>query len=263
MSTEQNDQSTSVNISSNTLFHFTSSKKRLVSIIKNGFYPHYCLETFRINDRRLGKYTLEYAIPMVSFCDLPLFLIRKHLETYGGAGYGIGLRKLWGIRKGVSRVLYVHEKSDFLKKAQRVSEGHHRRQSHNPGNKASLSLLAMSESFIKTYQGSIWRNGKYKKGIRFYNEREWRFVPNTISRHLAVRQPRDSFFDSEFIAGENQKLSQAFPLKFGQRDIMYIIVKNDREARQMVADLKKIRYLRRHVEILTSCIMTKDVILED
>jgi hypothetical protein len=50
-----------------------------------------------------------YAIPMVCFCDLPLSLIKKHVEEYGG--YGIGLNKTWGVKNGVAPVIYTHSRA--------------------------------------------------------------------------------------------------------------------------------------------------------
>lgn len=32
-------------------------------------------------------------------------------------------------------------------------------------------------NYLKPYEGDFYRNGKKIKNVRFYNEREWRFVP--------------------------------------------------------------------------------------
>lgn len=69
------------------------------SILKDGFFPHYCPEyTLDPEDRRAAsrRHHPMRAIPMVCFCDLPLSLIAKHLKEYGC--FGIGMTKRWGIK---------------------------------------------------------------------------------------------------------------------------------------------------------------------
>ena len=99
----------SENISSKVLFHFTTSMVYLKSILKNGFFPHYCPE-YRLDPDDKAEASKGcrplHAAPLVSFCDLPLSLIRNHLKEYGN--YGIGLKKNWGLRNGVTPVMYTH-----------------------------------------------------------------------------------------------------------------------------------------------------------
>jgi hypothetical protein len=112
----------SENISSNVLFHFTKSLDNIVDILTSGFYPHYCPEYL------LGPtYTADaltdnppsHAASMVCFCDLPLSLIKSHLNEYGQ--FGIGLKKQWGINHGVSPVFYIHDQSQmFIPLSQRI-----------------------------------------------------------------------------------------------------------------------------------------------
>ena len=49
------------------------------------------------------------SVPLVSFCDLPMSLIRKHLKEYGN--FGIGLDKKWGLKNRVAPVIYSHPKA--------------------------------------------------------------------------------------------------------------------------------------------------------
>ena len=86
-------------ISANTLFHFTSSLDNLTGILINDFYPRYCLEDF--SDFLEHKYRI--AIPMVSFCDIPLSQIHNHIKYYGG--YALGLKKEWGRRNKISPII--------------------------------------------------------------------------------------------------------------------------------------------------------------
>ncbi|MFI5251909.1 MAG: abortive infection system antitoxin AbiGi family protein [Bacteroidota bacterium] len=167
--------STAVSISSNTLFHITS-RDNLLSILQTDFRPHYCGERFTMDNEVM----LQLAIAMVSFCDLPLFLMRSHLEFYGDHGkFGIGLTKKWGMKKNISPVLYLHEFSPLFRFRDRlVNEAN---QINGGIQKWRMELLDVSNnftSFLKPYEGNPWRNGEFSKECkRFYNEREWRFVP--------------------------------------------------------------------------------------
>lgn len=68
-------------ISSNTLFHFTKNIENVINILKNGFRPHFCVEDLNIIAPDLGSIDeLEFAIPMVCFCDIPLSQARVHME---------------------------------------------------------------------------------------------------------------------------------------------------------------------------------------
>ena len=77
-------------ISSNTLFHFTNNIDILINIIKNGFKPHFCLENMNLifsHDNKL----LEHTIPIIYFYDIPLSLVKSHIENYNK--YDISLSK--------------------------------------------------------------------------------------------------------------------------------------------------------------------------
>lgn len=91
-------------ISPTSLFHFTSSFDTLLKIIKNGFRYSYAFERFSgdvLNDRiydgvlpidqRKQLENCGIAIPMVSFCDIPITRTLPHAEKYGK--YFIGLDK--------------------------------------------------------------------------------------------------------------------------------------------------------------------------
>lgn len=91
-------------ISPSSLFHFTSSLEVLLKIITNGFRYSYAFERFSselLNDRIYdGVFNIDsrssledcgIAIPMVSFCDIPITRTLPHAERYGK--YFIGLNK--------------------------------------------------------------------------------------------------------------------------------------------------------------------------
>ncbi|MPR36924.1 abortive infection system antitoxin AbiGi family protein [Salmonirosea aquatica] len=84
-------------VSSSSLFHFTSGgSETLKLILENGFLVKKSNETYPITAPEKvinlqggsGHYkTLEmnYSIPMVCFCDIPLSIISKHAEIYSSS----------------------------------------------------------------------------------------------------------------------------------------------------------------------------------
>jgi hypothetical protein len=95
-------------LSSNSIIHFTNSKESLIGILNDNFKLFYCKENIIIGNR-----TFEFAVPMVSFCDIPLSEVKAHIEKYGK--YGIGLTKEWAEKQKLNPVLYI-EKDSFLSK---------------------------------------------------------------------------------------------------------------------------------------------------
>ena len=76
------------------------------NILRNNFIPKCSLETI-FN----GADKLEFAYPMVCFCDIPLSQVKEHIAIYGH--YGIGLSMEWGIENGLNLVLYLESRSDL------------------------------------------------------------------------------------------------------------------------------------------------------
>jgi len=95
-------------VTSDTLFHFTPSLKNLKNILSKKFQLTYCHE----------KYLLDYEThnsyyPMISFCDIPLSLAKNQIERYGS--YAIGMTKDWGTNNNLNPVVYL-EKDSLLSK---------------------------------------------------------------------------------------------------------------------------------------------------
>ena len=101
------------NLSPDTLFHFTPSFDNLIGILINTFYPRSCYEEFDLIDNDSQPFVRD-TIPMVCFCDIPLSLLRNHINTYGR--YGLGMTKEWGVRKGLNPVIYFSKNSYMAKK---------------------------------------------------------------------------------------------------------------------------------------------------
>lgn len=260
--------SDSLNISSQTLFHFTNTKENLLNILRNDFCPHYSLEHWKYYD---------VAIPMVSFCDLPLSLTRRHLNLYGG--YGIGLRKEWGRRNHLSPVLYHHDLSpvnEALRAVQltwRKLGGLSLESDKTPVGKAVgeqmdklMDAIITTLSFQKQYEG-ISEKDPEKGVICFYDEREWRYVPSiktvdSIHPLLTIEGFRDGHTKSE----EEAKLENWKKLTFTPDDIKFVVVRSENDILDFVQDIRGLKgkkYTWESVELLTTRIVSANKIEED
>ena len=248
-------------ISSNTIFHFTNSVDHLTNILKFTFQPHYCLEDFQeifISHEKLKK----IGIPMVSFCDLPLSNVKEHLKCYGQ--YGIGMKKEWGLKKGLNPVMYVCPHSElaghfdnFLKSL--LERG---------GNATKKEWNDFYEiaSLIKRYKGTMEKSGKRYHNKIFYNEREWRYVPRVkFSSEELYRLTEGEFLDEKNRILASEDLGARYRLSFEPNDIKYIIVEKEEQILDMINSIEaiKAKYDADRRRLLASRVISTKQILED
>jgi hypothetical protein len=256
-------------ISSNTLFHFTNSADKIISILKNGFAPRFCLEELGYDlffDMDSKK---ETAVPMTCFCDLPLSRIDKHLEFYGS--YGIGLSKEWGKLKGLTPLTYIHENStqiNYLKQVGNLIGGAFTGTDifdDLPMEKNPLIALFELSGFYKPYSGQMWRINKYVEK-RFYDEREWRYVPFINKKEGPhYRLSKEEFLNEIKRASANDTIAKDFSLNFKCGDIKYIIVKKESEMIALFDALDSMNdtFSEDERKILKTKIISTEQILED
>lgn len=263
-------------LSANTLFHFTNSSDKLEGILRNEFHPKYCLENWDILN---AKGLREIAIPMVSFCDIPLSQIGKHVKYYGR--YALGLTKEWGMEKNISPVLYTHKKAKLSFHLRNIF-AEALRTAADPKEDEFSELLQHVLNFIKflkPYRGKLWRDAKYLvQEVTFYDEREWRFCPDIpfskkqkedeprcfLGKRELLRGDKQELLLGETIENENKKLER-YKLSFEPKDIKYIIVDKDDERLEMVRKITEIKrkYSYEDLQILTTRILSMDNIFED
>jgi hypothetical protein len=198
---------------------------------------------------------------MVSFCDIPLSQIKEHIKTYGS--YGIGMSKDWGKRKGLNPVLYLAESAVFSRNVENVLKVVLDRNSGLSQN--LLASFIDIVRYIKPYSGSFCRNGKLRRNVRFYDEREWRYVPAIGSPIDKLFLTKDEFDDEKSRAQYNEKLEKAI-LSFEPDDIRYVIVEKEEQIPPMIKKLKEIKapkYDKQTIEILMSRIIASQQILSD
>lgn len=251
-------------ISSQTLFHFTSSASNLINILIHEFRPHFCLEDLRQLNIEGGFPMAATAIPMVCFCDLPLSQTSEHLSFYGN--YGIGLTKKWGIKNGLNPVLYLADKSDANKYLTRVAASAFTQE--NLPDEAFADIVELM-SFVKPLDGTMYKQGKPIEKY-FYDEREWRFVPYLIKESSDMegneyRLDKEEYLDDVRRSHANEELRSRVRLSFEPSDIKYIIVAKDDEIISTIRAIRKIKekHSSETVDILSSRIISAKQIEED
>lgn len=280
------------NISSNTLFHFTSQKRHLISILKNGLFVRYSLENYQnlINNKA------EIVFPMTCFCDIPLSHVKRHTKTYGR--YAIGLTKDWGMRNKVSPVIYAYPNSETTQTLNYVFDNiesffdinkeelkniklskntvkifeHYDNREKELGKKISSVHNNLSNfiRYIKPYEGKFFRDENYLKNkIKFYDEREWRFTPSRdflLDKKIKDSYSREYFIDPIRRRALNIKLAKHIKLKFEPKDIKFIIVENDIEIPEMINQLDMIfgnKATSNELKLLSTRLISIEQILED
>ena len=206
-------------LSANTLFHFTKTRDSLLSILKSKFYPRACYEQSVIPD----ILNFRIAIPMVCFCDIPLSQISNHVEKYGK--YAIGLKKDWAVEQGVTPVLYVHNNSVIPRTIASEMKGIHP-SGKNLSDEQMMHLMGLMRPIMvmKPYEGY---DEKLHKEIRYYDEREWRYIPPgeypNIPDFLIENITNDTTLNSF------NKAKEAYGVEFNPDVVNFIIVEKEEE----------------------------------
>ncbi len=244
-------------VSTNTLFHFTRSVHDLINILKFNFRPHHSLEDYNVilpGVTETPLDVLELAIPMVSFCDIPLSSVGEHTEKYGS--YAIGLTKDWGKKNSLSPVLYTHGASLIAKSIWRLFD-----------KTAELDEDSQNDfhtilRFLKPCDGNLWRGERVTRNINFYNEREWRYVPEGHNELLS----KVAYSNDDTRNIENRKLWDKYSVGFTPNDVRYLIVENEEEILPFLREievLKGSKYSMDEVKILTTRIISYEGIRSD
>jgi len=245
-------------LSANSIIHYTSEIEILLNILKSkGFRFSYCSE--KITTR--GGKSFSAAIAMVSFCDIPLSDYKKHFYNKKNTGdlgyygdYGIGLNKVWARKNGLNPVFYIEYNSKVSTSLRKDFESFNRVREQISVEPNHPILYA------KNYEGELFRGGKrVKKDYRYYDEREWRLVPDYTQINQAIvlddvrYQRRKEFFKSTM---------QQSLLSFDLSDISYIIVKTENEVIRIYETLSRV--FEKEIERLTPIrVLTSEQIISD
>src|SRR5216117_1257493 len=89
------------------LFHYTSCLDHLRGILRDGFWPRYCIEEFTW---MLGHRAFV-AFPVVCFCDIPMRTAAEHRARYGR--HVLAVSKMWSIGRDINPVWYIQAGSSI------------------------------------------------------------------------------------------------------------------------------------------------------
>lgn len=231
-------------LSTDELFHFTKFD-RLTNIIKEGFYPRYNLEHTFLSDL-FDRPSAIGCIPMVCFCDIPLSMVEYHSSKYGKCA--IGLDKKWGELYGLNPVIYVHKNSRIGDAISALANSFSSYKSSMISEGSDMKIFQMISAFakglgqlsyyVKQYErtedehyliGS--KKHSFIKG-RFYDEREWRFVPPVNSGEDFWLINTETMTKEEELNKANEKLKK-YSLNFGINDIKYIVCETVKEKEKL------------------------------
>jgi hypothetical protein len=286
-------------VTAETLFHFTTSLKNLEGILSKKFKLSYCKEEYNLDYETHNSY-----YPMISFCDIPLSLASEHIRKYGSFGIGMtkewGIRNklnpVLHLEKGSlitkdiqdtmdSIVKLLESVTTILEKTRNSLPNVSNRTEKKEIIKAIENLISQMEDYpelishskntgntfiniyryIKNYQGSLIRSGKTIRDYKFYDEREWRYVPaltdKTVRRWLTEEQYKNFRGD-----GPNKPLIDNITLSFSIEDIKYLIVKSKKEIPKLIKSIRKIDDLAKNPnepDILTAKILTIEQLNND
>lgn len=211
-------------LSSNILWHQTN-KDALKKILKaKSFRYSYSLEYIKY-----GNDALELAFPMLSLCDIPIADFADYLTKYGGSS--IGLSREWGIKNGITPVIYCEKTSPLLDDIISMIL----RNTNEEADHFFLKFL----SHVKNHEGELPKYN-YKK-YRFYDEHEMRIIPKLEELQMLNLQPTLFKKEYEGYKEQNKKLSLLpyLNVPFNYNDIRYIILKDDKSIEEIKHILSK------------------------
>lgn len=198
------------NINASSLFHFTKKISVLQSIVKNGLrysyaYEKYSSEVMSIIGQSPALKKLKgkdngVAIPMISFCDIPITRASAHMDKYGEYAIGFDKRIMIEVYDLIMNpVLYVS--SDKLNKAMddfsglySSSEMDMLKSMVDLAKKGKSSKSSEVNSLISSFVARKFNMGFILGLIKpaydsntnycYYDEREWRILwPNINSKN--------------------------------------------------------------------------------
>lgn len=223
-------------VSSNLLYHFTNNVDILVSILENGFWPSTAIED--ISFMMPNNPNPLMGIPMVCFTDIPIELANEHRKEYGK--FGLGLKKQWGISKGLNPICYVIKGSELYRSFNKLQ--YMTRQNLINLDKKILmnhtlnTMYAVMDfaGYMKEYSSDVTLNSK-----PFYDEREWRYLPPFIDKRTdhCNRLVDNLVYDKKEKTRLNLYMKKHYTLKFRCSDVEKLILPDGISAQRFIAKL--------------------------
>ena len=247
-------------VSASSLLHFTKTMRALKGILKEGFRYSYCYEEynnaipFNNTHKEYAKFFIGengtrrgVAIPMISFCDIPLLRAQEHSKYYGKYIIGIDKNYVEILYQRLNPVLYVLPSSRMDLTLCDISISKDNFDNNGAYNyRQSVNHLIV---YSKRYRGfDIYRN----RETCFYDEREWRIVLEEGDGYYEAPWIWNIEFNSKkeykkYIAPYNEKLCSSKGaylkfIKFHEKSdenyfcnfITQIVVKKEKEIPELI-----------------------------
>ena len=189
MNNQENDISFG-NINASSLFHFTKELSTLKLILQNGVRFSYAFENYPqsvisnfcdITDITNTNEDLGVAIPMASFCDIPITRASEHMQKYGY--YMVGFNKAF-MRKYCGNILnpllYVQSANltdaiiDLSCIYKESSNEHQALISNDKTNEYRIPELGLRKYYLRLLIGLTKPMFSSDGKKCYYDEREWR-----------------------------------------------------------------------------------------
>jgi hypothetical protein len=181
------------------------------------------------------------------------------MDTYGC--YALGLRREWALNQGLTPVLYTHATGATMQAINALVQ--------HAGKRGVEEIDVLDQAYkllfySKPYRGRFWRAGAWKPDTCFYDEREWRFVPDGKPfKDIRVLVGDAAQNESERAAATALVTTR---LSFSPSDIRYVIVGAESEILPTIEQLERIKgpkYSWSDVKLLSSRLVSAEQIRAD
>lgn len=200
-------------LSSNILWQQTD-RKGLTGILKTKMLKYGYSRERVFEDQKKQ----QFAIPMVSMCDIPFSELNPYLGKYGN--YSIGLTREWGYKNHFNSVWYYRRNSSvykMLSKALKDAQANDNREVI----KTVFGLLC----YMKFEEASLIQKN-YNK-YRFMDEREFRLCPSFEElQEAGASMMLDEEGYSKYKSENNGSSILQIGIPFDWSDVKYIIIKS-------------------------------------
>ena len=214
-------------LSTNILWHQTHFDGLKAILREKCFKSSYSLETI---NWRYSEY--KCAFPMISFCDIPFADMYDYLTNANGSltgkygKYTIGMKRAWGLQKGLTPVWYRDKLSSSLLYQKQILST---LESNNIKTELDCAIYKLSWYVLantKNYEGKLKKYGF--NSYRFYNEREFRYVPDydLIQRYNYSPLMLEDEYRTYKKQHNGQSLINDIRINFSIEDIAYILISN-------------------------------------
>ncbi len=165
----------------------------------------------------------------------------------------------WAMRSGLNPVVYVNPESPFTHALHALAI--------QKKNKSKKDRAAFTYTLAHTKQinGKVRKSAKVEEDRVFYEECEWRYVPQIAPDGPVWPISEKEFRKAKIVDSINALHAQHSPLEFKPEDVRYILVEKDDEIPDMYdyIDHKLGRHSADSLKVLTTKIISVERLFRD